>query len=247
MREVRGTSGPRISGWAPTYGAPVLHQLRIARSGADRGGRRGGRRLSRWARVSTWILLAGVCACVHHPPPPGPGMSQGVPPDLRGTRVMLLPVQQSTGISGNLDSELAFALQARGPQVHWVLPASMDSALVLSPGLQTRTHGLPVAAFGAAEIKRIGDPLYGDLRRLGAVANADVALLPVQASMVQDTTGSAVRLWAALVEVRTGRVLWYGIVQGDSGAAGSERVLASAADKLARTVLGEKAVGATGG
>ncbi len=160
---------------------------------------------------------------------------------------MLLPVQEAAGVSGDIDPELAFALQARGPDVHWVLPASLDSALVRSPGLQTRTHGLPVSVFGAAPIERIGDPLYGDLRRLAAVANADVALLPIRASMEQEGTGSAVRLWAALVEVRSGRVLWFGIIQGEPGAVGSERVIASAADKLARTVLGENAGGGAGG
>lgn len=160
---------------------------------------------------------------------------------------MLLPVQQVAGVAGNPDAELAFALQARGPQVDWVLPAALDSALRMAPGLDTRTHGLPVDMFERAEIKRVGDPLYGDLRRLGAIANADLVLLPVKAAQAETAAGTAVQLWAALLDVRTGRVLWFGVVQGDAGPAGGERLLASAADNLARAVLGPGSGGGTGG
>jgi hypothetical protein len=160
---------------------------------------------------------------------------------------MLLPVQQVAGVAGDPDAELAFALEARGPQIDWVLPATLDSALVRSPALQTRTHGLPVGIFGAGQVERVGDPLYGDLRRLGAIGNADVAFLPLRATTEHVDGGSAIRFWAALIDVRTGNVLWFGVVQGASGVAGSERVLASAADKLARTVLGGVPSGGTGG
>ncbi len=154
---------------------------------------------------------------------------------------MLLPVQRSVGVAGDLDAELAFGLKERGAGVHWVLPAALDEALGRSPGLQTNTRGLPVGVFLGAEVHRIGDPLYGDLRRLGALANADFALLPVQAALeASPGGGGAVRLWTALVQVRTGRVLWFGIVEGDPGAAGDPRPLASAVDELTRALFGPR-------
>jgi len=189
-------------------------------------------------------MLLGAVACARHPAPPGPGTSLGAPPDLRGMRVMLLPVQRGGVAGGDPDAELAFALETRGPQVQWVLPAALDSALERSPSLQTRTHGLPVGMFEAAEVERVGDPLYGDLRRLGAVANSDIA---VRASAETVEGGSAVQFWAALVDIRTGRVFWFGVVRGEVGAAGDPGVLASAADKLARTVLIRTVGGGAGG
>ncbi len=150
---------------------------------------------------------------------------------------MLLPVQRVVGPVGDVDAELAFALEARGPQVQWVLPGALDTALAASSGLHTGIHGLPVDMLLAAEVRRIGDPLFGDLLRLGALANADLAFVPVQAAAVDSAGSGVVRLWAALLDVRTGDVLWFGIVQGHRGASGNPRVLASAADDLARALL----------
>lgn len=191
-------------------------------------------------------LVMGLSACAHNPPPPGPGTLRGTPPDLSGQRVMLLPAQRVIGVGGDLDSELAFALQERGAGVSWVLPSELDEALERAPGLDTRTHNLPVDLFLAGEVQRIGDPLYGDLRRLGAVANAELAFLPVQAAfepVADGGEGGAVRLWASLLDVRTGRVLWFAIVEGDPGPAGDPKPLASAVDELARKLLGPGSAG----
>jgi len=153
---------------------------------------------------------------------------------------MVLPVQRVIGVRGDLGAELAFALKARGPGVDWILPSELDKDLQRSPALDARTQDLPVDDFLIGEVQRIGDPLFGDLRRLGAVSNADFALLPVQAALEASQGGGrgAVRLWAALIEVRTGRVLWFGIVEGDPGSKDDARPLASAVDELARTLLG---------
>lgn len=188
--------------------------------------------------ASVAVVLAVLSGCAHPHPPPGPGTSQGIPPDLRGDRVILLPFQRVIGVDGDLGAELAFALKARGPRVAWVAPAELETALERSPGLDARTRDLPVDDFLAGEIRRIGDPLFGDLRRLGAVANADYALLPIQAALEPSQGGGgAVRLWAAVIEVRTGQVLWFGIAEGDPGPMGDARRLASATDRLARMLL----------
>lgn len=198
--------------------------------------RAGGR--GRWAvGVLAAVSLGG---CVHrHAPPPEPGTSRGTPPDLRGVSVMVFPVQRSTGVPGDLDAEVAFGLHSWGPDVAWILPAELQDALDRSPSLGSRIRGLDITAFGVGEVRRIGDPLYGNLRRLASVVDGQVALIPLQASLVADTAGAgtAVALSATLIDVRSGRVLWFGVVKGDARESADAGALASAADALARTLL----------
>lgn len=184
------------------------------------------------------LLIAGLAGCAGKAPPPEPGTSRGVPPDLRGTRVMVLPVQDNRGVPGDLDAEIAFALGDRGKGVEWILPEELEHALQRSPGLDTELHGLPVGMFEGGEVRRVGDPLYGDLRRLSAVVDGEVALIPVSAMLTPTSADSVqLELSATLVHVRTGRVLWFGVAGGDAGTGDDPRVLASAVDRLARTLL----------
>lgn len=184
------------------------------------------------------ILAVGGGACARHAAPPEPGTSQGTPPDLRGIRVMVLPMQDNRGVRGDVDAELAFGLNERGRGVDWILPAKLQDAVDRAPGLNASLRGLPVGTFEAAEVRRVGDPLYGELRRLAALVDGEVALIPVSAAPRSDSTGAfTVRLATALVQVRTGRVLWFGVVEGDAGPPEDPRALASAVDELARTLL----------
>lgn len=159
-------------------------------------------------------------------------------PDLSGRRVMVLPVQQVMSVGGDADAELAFGLESRGPEVTWVLPAEVDRVLARSPSMDARTRGLPVDAFLAAEVRRVGDPLYGTLRRLAALVDTEVALLPVRAQEVS-TQGDSVRVrfHSALLDVRTGRVLWFAVEEGETTTSGDPRALATAADAVARRLL----------
>jgi hypothetical protein len=151
---------------------------------------------------------------------------------------MLLPVQQNLGVPGDPDAELAFGLQARVAGIGWVLPAEVEEILARSPAVQARTRGLQVGSFIAAEVERVGDPLYGELRRLASLVDADVVLLPVQSALVAVPGGEpSVRFWTALIDVRSGRVLWFSVLDGEPFPRGDPRGLASAVDALARTLL----------
>jgi len=191
-------------------------------------------------RVGVVLSTAvAVAACSGGPPPaPGPGTTSGIAPDLRGRRVMILPVQQNLGVMGEPDAEIIFGLRERRVQIDWILPAEVDDMLRRSPGVRSSTRGLPVGQFLTAEVMRVGDPLYGDLRRLSALVDADAVLIPVQTSLESDAeTGTTVRLWTALIEVRTGRVLWFSILDGDVYPPADPRGLASAVDMMARSLL----------
>lgn len=191
--------------------------------------------------VSSVLALLFLTACGGPTPPPAPGQSRGVAPDLRGSRVMVLPVQQNLGVRGDLDAEIAFALTGREDDIEWVLRAEVDEILNRSPGIQARTRGLPVSMFLQAEVERVGDPLFGQLRRMAGLVDAQAVLLPVQASFEPPpgVVGGAprVRLQAALIEPRTGRVYWYGVEQGGEFTQDDPRAIASAVENLTRALL----------
>jgi len=170
---------------------------------------------------------------------PGPDSPPAAVPDLRGARVMLFPVQSVQGVGPGADAELAFALDQRGPDVDWVFPNELARAMAASPGMQMRLEGLPVGMFLRAQVERVGDPLYGNLRRISALVDSELALIPVVARhrpTTAERTG-AIEIAAALIAVRTGYVLWYGLVEGEAGAGDDPRALASAADALGRRLL----------
>ena len=197
----------------------------------------GGRRATRGLAIVGMMVLA---ACWSRTaPPPEPGTIRGVAPDLRGIRVVLLPVQQNLGVRGDLDAELAYGLRDRGRDVEWIASSEVDEVLARSPSVQTRTRGLPVGAFVQAEVQRIGDPLYGELRRIAALVNAQAVVLPVQATLAVSVPGEdpRVRLWTALIDVRSGRVPWFAVLEGDAFPPGDPRALASAVDEVVRSLL----------
>jgi hypothetical protein len=190
-------------------------------------------------RAPVWVLLLGVAAaCGGTAPPPEPGVVQGFAPDLRGRRVIVLPVQQNNGVPGDVDAELAYGLQERSGGVEWVLPAEVDEILARSPAVQARTRGLPVGTFTVAEVERVGDPLYGELRRMASLVNASVVVLPVRAALAGVAGGDlTVRFWTALIEVRTGQVMWFSVLEGEPFPREDPRGLASAVEEVARTLL----------
>lgn len=155
--------------------------------------------------------------------------------------MILLPVQQTVGVSGDPTAEVAFALTNRGDEIDWVLEDEVVEILERSPSIQARTRNLPVGLFLQAEVERVGDPLYGQLRRMASLVDAQAVLLPIAATFEADpqVPGSRprVRLTATLIETRTGRVVWFGVEQGDEFERGDPRGLATAAERLARTIL----------
>lgn len=188
-------------------------------------------------RIATVPLAFFLAASCGPPPaPPGPGEARGLVPDLSGYKVMVLPIQQQYGVPEGLtvDSELAYALRSRGKAVTWAFPPEIDEALQRSPGVRVHTNALPVQIFKQAEVNRIGDPLFGILLRLGGLTGADVALIPVELRYGPE---GAYILSIALVGVRTGRVSYYGVMEGNPGAADDPASLASVAEVVARTIL----------
>jgi hypothetical protein len=169
---------------------------------------------------------------------PGPGTTTGIAPDLRSRRVMVLPVQQNLGVRGNPDAELAFGLRERGSGVTWIFPDEIEERLRRSPGVRTSVRGLQVSQFLQAEVERIGDPLFGDLLRMSVLVDAQIALIPIQASLQAEPGAEpTVRFWTTLIDIRTGRVLWFSVLDGQAAPPDDPRGLASAVEEVTRTML----------
>lgn len=190
-----------------------------------------------------WLLAAILIpACTRAAAPPSADAPQLRPPDLTGASVMVLPAQHAPGgatgepVAG-LDREIAYWLAEQVPRVRWVFPQTIASALARNPAIDVRIDALAVQSFHRAEVKNIGDPLFGELRSIGALVDARFALVPVAAAWVADGSGSGsgrAEVRAALIDTLGGRVLWTGTIAGDVGAEGSQAVAASAARALAR-------------
>jgi len=113
----------------------------------------------------------------------------------------------------------------------------VERAVRGSPMIDVRVRELSVRDFQRARLESIGDPLYGELRRLGALMDARLALLPVGALWITEQTGAGrVHLAVALIDTFGGDVVWYGVVAGAPGARGDAAVIASTAQALAQLV-----------
>lgn len=201
-------------------------------------------------RASPVALIAGlalVAACGPKTAPPAANETTR-PPLLAGATVLVLPVHvgsvptpdatsvdfRTDGVDA-LDAEIAYWLPEAAPRVKWILPDAIERALARSPGLNLEIRNLAVQSFRRMQVRRIGDPLFGDLRRLGAIFDTRFALIPVAAEF-RPTNGNTGRIdiAAALIDTERGNVLWFGIVSGEEGTAGQAAVAASAAQAFAR-------------
>ena len=99
--------------------------------------------------------------------------------------------------------------------------------------------GLTATVFLGAEVDRIGDPLYGQIRRLAQFVNSEIAIIPVVFRPSGEGVNgvSVVEILSAILDVRTGRVMWSGVVAGRPGPVVDFGSVASAVEKLTRTLL----------
>jgi hypothetical protein len=149
---------------------------------------------------------------------------------------LVLPVQLRKGVAPELtiDEELAYALDARSNRVNWVFGPQVEEVLHRSPSVEAGVRNLPVGVFLQAEVNRVGDPLYGQIRRLTTLVDANLVVIPVQVDYGAD---GAFHLVGTMVDPVSGRVLWTANIAGEAGPADSPRALASLADAFSRALL----------
>jgi hypothetical protein len=173
-------------------------------------------------------------------------------PSLSGATVLVLPVQVggwppagttpapelNAESRAALDGEIEFALKESGPTVRWIGPRLIRRELARSPVVDVKVQELEVVSFRRAEVRRVGDPLFGDLRRLAAMLDARYALVPVGAGFRMDSTSTKSRaeIAAALIDANTGYVVWFGVPHGEWQPGNQASALPTAAQALARAV-----------
>jgi hypothetical protein len=226
-------------------------------SDRDSTGRRRGPAAAIGSVLMQALLLALLLAGCARPAPPSADARQRPIPDLAGRTVMLLPVQAAiptitlpatadparpavplgAGQRAVLQAELAYWLPQQAPRARWVLPDAIERATAGSPAADMRPHELTVRDFQRSRLESIGDPLYGELRRIAVLMDARVALLPIGALWVPEHGGlGRVHLAAALIDTMGGDVVWYGVVAGTAGAAADAATLGAAARALAEMI-----------
>ncbi|HEX2188812.1 MAG TPA: hypothetical protein VHG51_07945, partial [Longimicrobiaceae bacterium] len=134
-----------------------------------------------------------------------------------------------------LERELLFALGEREPRATWIAPEVLERALRRSPGFAGSPRTLPADPLVHHRERRAVEPLAGELRRYAALTDVRLVLLPRAASFAR-AEGAAegrVRIDAALIDARSGDVLWWGEAEGDPRAEADAAALASAAAALA--------------
>lgn len=190
------------------------------------------------ARLCLFLLLVLGCG---REPAPSPDLPQPAVPNLVGMDVMVLPAQPTPGgVPAGFDEAFGALLEADAPRVDWILPPELDRAVARAPWLDIQPRSLAVSILRAPEAERIGDPLYGDLRRLGSIVDARYAVVVYQARYAPppDSIGGhgRIEVAAAIIDTIGGRILWRGLVAGERGPSDDEVVLATAVQALVRMV-----------
>ncbi len=191
-----------------------------------------------------FVLLALAACAPPRPaptaaPPPPPPVSSTAAMDFGGQRVLILPVQsaEAVGTRDEVTSELVFALKERDERTQWVTPDQLRRALRGAPGYAADPGTLPDDAYLHHGERTIVDPLGSVVRRYSALADARVVVIPRAARWVEGPAGGRVRMSAAVVDARNGRVLWFGDAEGEARPTFGREALASAAAALAERML----------
>lgn len=219
---------------------------------ADRGypyaGRVGGRTPFAGTALTALALVGSfLIGCGGRPSLPAPGFGT-----LSGRTVLVLPVQhvESTGsgwIGGarsardaarQADAEIAFALEEHEGRASWVLPARQAEMLRRRPSIEVDPYALSTDEVRneGLDLRRVHDPLYGEIRALAALFDTRYAVWPIEVVLEREGGRSRVAIRTLLLDTRGGDVLWQGFLYGGSEAPESPGALASAAQAFAAQV-----------
>ena len=201
----------------------------------------------KYLKRSTWAatVALAVLACSSHKAPPQeaakPRPTAALPTGgLAGQQVILLPLtlvaaEDSLGWERKFtdrretllqaDSILAALLQARVPEVGWILPDALRHAARHAPGLAPDPDQMGTAVLRVEKLTIVPDPLRSQLRMLAALSTGGAeryALIPAALiyRRAHGTTAgppparAQAELVVALVDVRTGQVMWRTVATG---------------------------------
>lgn len=113
------------------------------------------------------------------------------------------------------DSAFGEFLEARMPEVTWVLPAELRRVARRAPGMVGDPDRMGQATLRNPRLTTVPDPLRSSLRTLAALTDSRFILVP--ASVMFDGEPGAVRADAifVLADIRTGAIIWRAAPRGE--------------------------------
>jgi hypothetical protein len=130
------------------------------------------------------------------------------------------------------DSVIGEGLQARAPEVTWVLPPRLRQIARRNPGIMPEPDQMGQAVLRSSKFKRVPDPLRTSLRSLTSFTGGRYAMVPAALVFVRDSSGTLrADLSIALADTRTGAVAWHALTWG-MGASPDEALNAAVAAVL---------------
>lgn len=200
------------------------------------------RRTLALACAALCILLTAAACGGKKPPPGGVVPATAVAPmDLGGQRVLILPVQSASGLAFNreiITDEIVAAIRARDTRTQWVDPARLRRTLAGSPTFAPDPAALPNDRYEAHGQRRIQGGLADAVRRYMALTEARLVVIPRSATLITPDSGAAfLRLNAAVVDARTGFVVWWGEADGVPAAPDDRALITTAATALAARLV----------
>jgi hypothetical protein len=195
----------------------------------------------------TWIAAWIAAGCGHKPPPQAGAVTPLTAPlpttGLSGQQVILLPLTlvaaedslhwdamlaNRRATLARADSVVGELLQARAPEVTWVMPSEVRNAARRAPGIATDPEQLGTAVLRVQKLTVVPDPLRGQVRTLAALAGGGggrhvlflVALIyrraPPGPGAARPAAGTGLaELALVLADIRTGRIEWRTITTGE--------------------------------
>lgn len=195
-------------------------------------------------RLAACVLVLLAAACGGRRPDPAvvlPPVAVA-PMDLGGQRVLILPLQSASGLPMNREAasdQIVAALRGRDTRTQWIDPARLRRTLAQSPNFAPDPAALPNDRYNAFGERRIQGPLADAVRRYMALTEARLVVIPRGATVRPLEDGTVVvRLDVAVVDARSGQVVWFGEAEGTPGPPeGAELVASAAAAMAARMVV----------
>jgi hypothetical protein len=113
------------------------------------------------------------------------------------------------------DSLVGQGIQARGPEVNWVLPPQLRKLARRSAGFVVDPDQMGQAILRSPGMTKVPDPLRSSLRGLVAVAGGRLALVPASLGFGPEPTGQIrADLTLVLADSRSGKILWRSLAYG---------------------------------
>ena len=170
---------------------------------------------------------------------------------LAGQRLLILPVRylsatdslgwgsqagQAVPYLRELDREIAAALERRGLGSNWMLAERIIEVARRNRSMVADPATLAAERFRSGRLttgSMVADPLASQLRSLTALADARLALLPVELRLEPHPAGARPVLRVVLVDTRTSMIRFAGEIEGEPSAALPPSLRSTLAERVA--------------